>query len=110
MVAELKLPNNYRLIEEEEMLYTEGGWDWDTAFNNVKGLASRYSYANNAIRWALGGRSVYSLTLGAFIASWGSVSSVVYTIAASIPGVGWAGIGASLGAASYALGQWRMFY
>lgn len=35
---ELVLPNNYVALEEEEMMYLDGGWSKDTAISNIKAL------------------------------------------------------------------------
>ena len=52
MVTELKLPNNYRLIEEEEMMYTEGGYYATYQWWGVSHNFSREDCAN--IAWGSG--------------------------------------------------------
>lgn len=85
MVTELKLPNNYRLIEEEEMMYTEGGSGviaaavmfFGAGYGAGYAAGQRYGYSGDRYqrnreyqqnKWAV--RSIVVATLGV----WGGVT------------------------------------
>ena len=94
---ELVLPNNYVALEQEEMMYLDGG-DWNTFKNNIKGLArssSGFRFAARetglwAARWST---RVYSYTyvVSAFAPILGSVAAVNAALAV-IGGISVAGI------------------
>ena len=61
---ELVLPNNYVALEEEEMMYLDGGWSKYTAISNIKALLGvpavaftaralwNFMTSNNAETWS----------------------------------------------------------
>ena len=103
MVTELKLPNNYRLIEEE-MMYTESGWSWDMAYNNARGLANKSSGFGYA--WRASGAAA---GMAGFMAAYGGLMGTLQAVSWAIPGIGWlAGAGAAT--FGWSLGTFRMFY
>jgi|SRR5690554_4416017 len=104
---EMVLPSNYIEVEQEEMMYLDGGWSWVTFRNNMLGLV--------AFGTAVGllGKKVAKL-MGSNTAYLKVVAAVGPTVAkiGSFFG-GWIGLvvfGVSAAAAIYYLGNNRVFY
>ena len=94
---ELVLPTNYVVIDEEEMMYLDGG-DWNTFKNNIKGLARassgfRFAARETGLWAAIWSTRVYSYTyvVSAFAPILGSVAAVNAALAV-IGGISVAGI------------------
>ena len=94
---ELVLPTNYVVIDEEEMMYLDGG-DWNTFKNNIKGLARassgfRFAARETGLWAAIWSTRVYSYTyvVSAFVPILGSVAAVNAALAV-IGGISVAGI------------------
>lgn len=113
---ELVLPNNYVEIEEEEMMYLDGGWSCSVFVKNLYGLAERggviYTAIDGISRY-LGKKNIKALkTLKASL-SWvaGKVSWAIGRVVSLIGGF-WTGFLVGMGsflAISY-LGNYRVFY
>ncbi len=106
MEMTLKLPQNYVEIEEEEMMYLDGGWNLQNVRNNAIGLSG--------VAW-LGwvGRGILrvisqnpNIKFWSLVAKMATYAKTVFT---ALPF--WAKIAAigGAGAAAYALGTWSIF-
>ena len=113
---QMVLPASYAVIEEEEMMYLDGGWSSKTFGRNLYGLAERGGVICSAIfglAKALGRVNPKALiTLNAGL-NWviGKVSGGIAKVVSLIGGF-WAGFLAGLGSAlaiGY-LGNKRVFY
>ena len=104
---EMVLPNNYVALEQEEMMYLDGGWTWSTFRNNMIGLAAfgaAVGYLGKQVLKLVGTNTAYSAVVA--VAS-GTVAKI-----GSFFG-GWIGavvFGVSAAAAIYYLGNNRVFY
>lgn len=101
---EMVMPSTYRALENDEMMYLEGGWDWNTLTANIKGIWQKSAGFRAATPW----KNVWSITVSAvkYAYTW------VCAMAGNAAIVGWwiAGTVIATGAAAtFALGQWRMF-
>lgn len=56
------------------------------------------------------GQTIAGMTMGAFIASYGTLTAAKSGITASIPGVGWLFIGGGVATFSYTIGVKRIWY
>jgi len=118
MEQTLKLPQNYVEIEQEEMMYLEGGWSKRTLGKNCMGI---YNWASNkmgkGLSMALRQIGFYSMAYQCAYAAAPSATSTIVAVLAKAAGtiasynfwVGLAAIGVLLAGAAY-LGTYRVFY
>lgn len=119
MEMTLRLPNNYVEIEEEEMMYLDGGWSSSIARSNLKGIKSwlqkhapsrvlaqtgAISEINNIVKYYAGASYARVASL---------IGSALAKVSAVISAVGnWVWvlvIGVATAAGTYALGMKRFF-
>lgn len=104
---ELVMPNNYVILEEEEMMYLDGG-DWNTFKNNIKGLAASSAGFRDAARQV----GLWGAIWSARVYSYSYVVSVLAPILGSVTAanfvLGAIGV-ATVGAVSYALWNYKYY-
>jgi hypothetical protein len=108
----ITMPSNYVVMEQEEMMYIDGGWSGEVFKNNMVGLYNGYRNAAAALR--MGGitiGTIYSMaamTATYIVAKYG----ITITSTATLVGGAIAGIIAALSitAAVAYLGNNRVFY
>ncbi|HEL1842675.1 TPA: hypothetical protein TX081_000870 [Streptococcus suis] len=113
---ELVMPNNYVVLEEEEMMYLGGGWSASVLGNNLWGAAKKFAVVFSVVNAMA--KSLGYVNAGALAALKGSFSFIVGKISwaigkfVGIIGGFWTGFlaGFSAGAALTYLGNNRVFY
>lgn len=118
VIMELVLPNNYVEIEEEEMMYLDGGWSWKMLGKNLLGV---YNWASRtqskgvgmALR-AVGFASVAkNLAYGVVPGSMNYVAGIMAKAATKLVALApWAAFTAItvLGLGAWYLSSYRVFY
>lgn len=109
MEMTLKLPSNYHEIEEEEMMYLDGG-SWDTFQRNIKGVYNRYSNVSRALRaggWGWG-KVCSALADAARFGYWWAVGTFGWP-AAKIGAIVAGTIGAIIMASGVTAGIWYLY-
>ena len=106
MVNTLKLPNNYRLIEEEEMMYTEGGWSTQKVIENLSKAATVWYIGWAATNVAKFVRANWNLSFWQMV---GKGFSVFGRFLFALPWWAKIGFGVVTTAAIWALGQYNVF-
>lgn len=103
---ELVLPNNYVELEQEEMMYLDGGWSGYTVARNLWNLA--------AMGWAgallVGAGNVMWNAAKSGVSFWGAVAKVGYAAKEAFALLPlWAKIAVGVGTAAtiWALGTWE---
>lgn len=104
---ELVLPNNYLEIEQEEMMYLDGG-DWETFKSNIKGLAA----ASQAFRFAARQTGLWGMVWGARTYLYSQVVVALAPLLGSVTAVNVViGVVAGASAAAIGLALWNIkFY
>ena len=102
----LVLPQNYASMDEDEMMYIDGGWSYRQVIKNAVGLAAiaGLSYVGNAIANFV--RANPGLGL------WKTVAKISVTAAKALWALPWWAKVAGLAAGAcvvYALGTWDIF-
>ncbi|WP_029186453.1 hypothetical protein [Streptococcus suis] len=102
---ELVMPNNYVVLEEEEMMYLDGG-DWNNFRKNIQGLWAR----TTALRFALRESGLTNYAGQVIVASYPILMAKVASISTTVLAItGIAGLVAAVGLGA-ALYGWRLFY
>ena len=110
-VATLNMPNNYVVMEQEEMMYIDGGWSGEVFKDNILGLYANYRQASFALRaGGIGVGTIYqmaNMTAPYIIAKFGITLSTTATIVGGVV----AGLitAAGISAAVYYLGNHSVF-
>ena len=92
----LVMPSSYAVMDEEEMMYVEGGWSWSTLGKSLKNLWNKYSFASKALKaggitlGAIGNmiKGTAALAYAKIAAVLGSIASANFIIAAVVTVVG----------------------
>ncbi len=84
MEMTLKLPQNYVEIEEEEMMYLDGGWSWSTLGRNLNNLRIRYSSVSRALVGSgISVGSIYKMMRGIAPLAYSKIAAILGSITAA---------------------------
>lgn len=103
---ELVLPRNYVEIEQEEMMYLDGGWSTKQVLKNLTGLAAVAGMAGVAKHIKTVIKNKPGIGFWALVAKTGTSAKAAFILLPTWAKVGTLGLGAAV---IYALGTWDIF-